>query len=181
MRSAAITTFAICGFANLSSLGMMIGNLGALCPEKRSNIVEVSVRALIAGSIICFINASIAGNWGFFLFHFGPPKWAINNFEAFSIGYSINRTTNAFLSIHLRQWCLKALQVLETVKEKQSTIFMLLSCIPAVNSLAQKKNRIALVLEIVFFSISLLSNKLRRLISMSCWRLHLLSFNRIVQ
>lgn len=66
MRSAAITTFAICGFANLSSLGMMIGNLGALCPEKRSSIVDVSVRALIAGSIICFINASIAGNLVFF-------------------------------------------------------------------------------------------------------------------
>lgn len=61
LRSAAITTFAICGFANLSSLGMMIGNLGTMCPERRSAIITVSVRALISGSIICFINASIAG------------------------------------------------------------------------------------------------------------------------
>lgn len=61
LRSVAITTYAICGFANLSSMGMMIGNLGALCPEKRSIIVELAVRALISGSIICFINASIAG------------------------------------------------------------------------------------------------------------------------
>ncbi|XP_031625263.1 uncharacterized protein LOC116341962 [Contarinia nasturtii] len=61
LRSSAITTFAICGFANLGSLGMMIGNLGAMCPENRSVITSVAVRALISGSIICFINASIAG------------------------------------------------------------------------------------------------------------------------
>lgn len=62
LRSSAITTFAICGFANLGSLGMMIGNLGSMCPEKRSVITSIAVRALISGSIICFINASIAGN-----------------------------------------------------------------------------------------------------------------------
>lgn len=97
LRSAAITTFAICGFANLSSLGMMIGNLGALCPEKRSTIVEVAVRALIAGSIICFINASIAGIGNIFHFDFlfkvqnqahvsliRPQKLFINKFTAFS-------------------------------------------------------------------------------------------------
>lgn len=61
LRSAAITTYAICGFANLSSLGMMIGNLGTMCPEKKSIITSISVRALVSGSIICFINASIAG------------------------------------------------------------------------------------------------------------------------
>lgn len=42
---------------------MMIGNFGTLCPEKRSVMIAVSVRALISGTIICFINASIAGKF----------------------------------------------------------------------------------------------------------------------
>lgn len=55
---------------------MMIGNLGALCPEKRSTIVEVAVRALISGSIICFMNASIAGTLKTFfsVFIFSPSE-----------------------------------------------------------------------------------------------------------
>lgn len=61
VRSAAITTFAICGFANPSSLGIMIGNLSTMCPEQRSNITSVAIRALISGAVVCFINASIVG------------------------------------------------------------------------------------------------------------------------
>lgn len=41
----------------------MIGSLSAICPEKRPDIVSVAVRAFVAGSIICFINAAIAGKW----------------------------------------------------------------------------------------------------------------------
>lgn len=61
LRSSAIATFAICGFANPSSLGIMIGSLSAMCPEKRPDITSVAIRAFISGSIICFITASIAG------------------------------------------------------------------------------------------------------------------------
>lgn len=61
LRSSAIATFAICGFANPSSLGIMIGSLSAMCPEKRPDITSVAMRAFISGSIICFITASIAG------------------------------------------------------------------------------------------------------------------------
>lgn len=60
-RSAAITTFAICGFANPSSLGIMIGNLSSMCPEQRGKIIGASIRALISGAVVCFINASIVG------------------------------------------------------------------------------------------------------------------------
>uniref|UniRef100_A0A1B0DND1 Uncharacterized protein n=1 Tax=Phlebotomus papatasi TaxID=29031 RepID=A0A1B0DND1_PHLPP len=60
-RSIAICTFAICGFANPSSLGIMIGGLGAMAPERRSAITAVAIRGFIAGTCVCFITASIAG------------------------------------------------------------------------------------------------------------------------
>lgn len=61
LRSSAIATFAVCGFANPSSLGIMIGNLSSMCPEKKEIITRTSIRAWISGCVICFINASIAG------------------------------------------------------------------------------------------------------------------------
>lgn len=63
MRSAAITTFAVCGFANPSSLGIMIGGLSSMSPDKRSVIASAAIRAFITGSFVCFINASIAGKF----------------------------------------------------------------------------------------------------------------------
>lgn len=56
-----ITTFAICGFANPSSLGILIGTLSAMAPQRRSVITGVAVRAFIVGCIICFMSASFAG------------------------------------------------------------------------------------------------------------------------
>ncbi|XP_055535811.1 solute carrier family 28 member 3 [Wyeomyia smithii] len=60
-RSSAIATYAICGFANPSSLGILIGALSAMVPEKRSVFTAVAFRAFITGSIVCFMTASIAG------------------------------------------------------------------------------------------------------------------------
>ncbi|CAD7077356.1 unnamed protein product [Hermetia illucens] len=60
-RSVGITTFAICGFANPSSLGILIGTLSAMAPQRRSVITGVAVRAFIVGCIICFMSASFAG------------------------------------------------------------------------------------------------------------------------
>ncbi|XP_058466066.1 sodium/nucleoside cotransporter 1 isoform X2 [Malaya genurostris] len=60
-RSAAIATYAICGFANPSSLGILIGSLSAMVPEKRSVFTAVAFRAFITGSIVCFMTASIGG------------------------------------------------------------------------------------------------------------------------
>lgn len=64
-RSSAIATYAICGFANPSSMGIMIGTLSAMVPEKRSMITSVAFRAFITGSIVCFMTASIGGEIGF--------------------------------------------------------------------------------------------------------------------
>ncbi|XP_043657877.1 solute carrier family 28 member 3 [Drosophila teissieri] len=60
-RSAGIATFAICGFANPSSLGILIGSLSAMAPHRRSTITEVAFRAFVVGSIVCFVSASFAG------------------------------------------------------------------------------------------------------------------------
>ncbi|XP_053677626.1 solute carrier family 28 member 3-like [Anopheles nili] len=60
-RSATIATYAICGFANPSSLGIMIGALSAMAPVRRSAIASVSFRSFIAGSVACFMTACIAG------------------------------------------------------------------------------------------------------------------------
>ncbi|XP_032571570.1 solute carrier family 28 member 3 isoform X2 [Drosophila sechellia] len=60
-RSAGIATFAICGFANPSSLGILIGSLSAMAPHRRSTITAVAFRAFVVGSIVCFVSASFAG------------------------------------------------------------------------------------------------------------------------
>lgn len=60
-RSIAIATFSICGFANPSSLGILIGSLGTMAPERRGLITSVALRAFIVGSIVCFVSASFAG------------------------------------------------------------------------------------------------------------------------
>ncbi|KFB43851.1 hypothetical protein ZHAS_00011701 [Anopheles sinensis] len=60
-RSAAIATYAVCGFANPSSMGIMIGTLSAMAPDKRNIITSVAFRAFLTGSIVCFMTASIGG------------------------------------------------------------------------------------------------------------------------
>ncbi|XP_055606899.1 solute carrier family 28 member 3 [Uranotaenia lowii] len=60
-RSTAIATYAICGFANPSSLGISIGALSAMVPSKRNMITAVALRAVITGSIVCFMTACIGG------------------------------------------------------------------------------------------------------------------------
>ena len=60
-RSFIIATFALCGFANLSSIGIQIGGIGALVPERRNDLARLGVRAKLAGTMANLISASIAG------------------------------------------------------------------------------------------------------------------------
>lgn len=60
-KSIAISTFALCGFTNFSSIGIMIGGITSLAPGKRSQVVELSWRALIAAALACFCTAALAG------------------------------------------------------------------------------------------------------------------------
>jgi CNT family concentrative nucleoside transporter len=60
-RSVTIATFALCGFANLSSIGIQIGGIGALAPNKRIELARLGVRAMLAGTMANLMSASIAG------------------------------------------------------------------------------------------------------------------------
>jgi CNT family concentrative nucleoside transporter len=60
-RSFTITTFALCGFANLSSIGIQLGGIGALAPERRHDLARLGFRALLAGTLANFLSACIAG------------------------------------------------------------------------------------------------------------------------
>jgi concentrative nucleoside transporter, CNT family len=60
-RSFTIATFALCGFANFSSIGIQIGGIGALAPERRHDLARLGVRAMLAGTFANFVTATIAG------------------------------------------------------------------------------------------------------------------------
>jgi concentrative nucleoside transporter, CNT family len=60
-RSFTIATFALCGFANLSSIGIQIGGIGALAPNKKAELARLGLRAMIAGTMANLMSASIAG------------------------------------------------------------------------------------------------------------------------
>ena len=60
-RTVTIATFALCGFANLSSIGIQIGGIGALAPNKRGELARLGFRAMIAGTMANLMSASIAG------------------------------------------------------------------------------------------------------------------------
>ena len=60
-KSLMIVSFAICGFANFSSVGMQIGGIGALVPERRDDLAKLGMRALLCGTLASYLSASIAG------------------------------------------------------------------------------------------------------------------------
>lgn len=60
-KSVLIATYALCGFANFASIGIQIGGIGALAPGQRKALTELSIKALIGGTIACFLTAAIAG------------------------------------------------------------------------------------------------------------------------
>lgn len=60
-RAIVIATYALCGFANIGSIGIQIGGIGGIAPERRGDLAKLAVRAMIGGTIACFMTASIAG------------------------------------------------------------------------------------------------------------------------
>lgn len=60
-KTKAIVSFALCGFANLSSIAIMLGGLGAMAPSRRHDIARLGMRAVIAGSLANLMSATIAG------------------------------------------------------------------------------------------------------------------------
>ena len=59
-RAAIILTYAMCGFANIVSIGIQLGGIGALAPEQRTNLAQLGVRAMIGGTVACYLSACVA-------------------------------------------------------------------------------------------------------------------------
>ncbi|NXF51304.1 S28A1 protein, partial [Oceanites oceanicus] len=60
-RAESIATFALCGFANLSSIGIMLGGLASMVPERKGDLASVVLRALLTGMCVSMLNACLAG------------------------------------------------------------------------------------------------------------------------
>ena len=62
-RSRLIMTYALCGFANLGSLGIMLGGIGALVPERRAELAALGLKSILAGTLATLMTGAVAGMW----------------------------------------------------------------------------------------------------------------------
>lgn len=60
-RAVVISTYALCGFSNFGSIAIQIGGLGGIAPTRRADLARLGLRAMIAGSLACFMTAAVAG------------------------------------------------------------------------------------------------------------------------
>jgi CNT family concentrative nucleoside transporter len=60
-RSVTLATYALCGFANFSSVAIQIGGIGALAPERRKDLAQLGLRAMVGGLITCYLTATVVG------------------------------------------------------------------------------------------------------------------------
>jgi CNT family concentrative nucleoside transporter len=60
-RSVTLTTYALCGFANFSSIAIQIGGIGALAPERRADLAKLGLRAMVGGLLACYVTATLVG------------------------------------------------------------------------------------------------------------------------
>ncbi|MAG18912.1 MAG: hypothetical protein CMB98_02400 [Flavobacteriaceae bacterium] len=60
-KSVVMATYMLCGFANFASIGIQIGGIGILAPGQRKNLSELGLKAMVAGSIVSLMSATIAG------------------------------------------------------------------------------------------------------------------------
>ena len=61
LRSEVIATYALCGFANFSSIGIILGAMTAMAPKRSADLAAIVVRAMITANFACFMNACYAG------------------------------------------------------------------------------------------------------------------------
>ena len=60
-RSRLLMTYALCGFANFGSLGIMIGGLATMCPARRAEVVELGMKSIVAGTLATCMTAAVVG------------------------------------------------------------------------------------------------------------------------
>ena len=61
VRSITIATYALCGFANFSSIGIQIGGIAAIAPGRRSDLAKIGLKAMFGGALASWMTATIAG------------------------------------------------------------------------------------------------------------------------
>jgi len=60
-RSFILATYALCGFANFGSIAIQVGGIGSLAPERRGELAQLGIRAMIGGLLASYITATVAG------------------------------------------------------------------------------------------------------------------------
>ena len=60
-RSSVIASYALCGFANFGSLAILLGGIGGIAPERRGDVAQLGLRAIVSGSLTTFMTACLAG------------------------------------------------------------------------------------------------------------------------
>jgi CNT family concentrative nucleoside transporter len=60
-RTVTILTYALCGFSNLGSIAIQIGGIGGMAPNRRGDLAKLGLRALLGGTLACFMTAAVAG------------------------------------------------------------------------------------------------------------------------
>ncbi|MDX1581302.1 MAG: nucleoside transporter C-terminal domain-containing protein, partial [Alphaproteobacteria bacterium] len=60
-RSRMILTYALCGFANFGSLGIMIGGIGAMAPERRGEVIQLGLRSILSGTLATCLTGAVVG------------------------------------------------------------------------------------------------------------------------
>jgi CNT family concentrative nucleoside transporter len=60
-RAVVLSTYALCGFANIGSIAIQIGGIGGIAPNRQADLARLGVRTLAAGTIVNLINACLAG------------------------------------------------------------------------------------------------------------------------
>jgi CNT family concentrative nucleoside transporter len=60
-RAKIISTYALCGFANFSSIGIQIGGISAIAPDRKADLAKVGLKAMFGGALASFMTATIAG------------------------------------------------------------------------------------------------------------------------
>jgi CNT family concentrative nucleoside transporter len=60
-KSVVIVSFALCGFANFSSIAIQVGGIGELAPSRRSDLAKLGFKALICGTLASYLSATLAG------------------------------------------------------------------------------------------------------------------------
>jgi CNT family concentrative nucleoside transporter len=60
-RSEVLLTYALCGFANFGSIGVQLGGIGAVAPDRRKELARLGLRAMLGGTLACFMTAAVVG------------------------------------------------------------------------------------------------------------------------